>query len=79
MEQGGWHWSYFGNAEIVEQKLKACADSHHDSEGISTRIEWGQDPVGRNKFYDAVPLDESFPQYILNNQEKYSKFIKPWN
>ena len=79
MEQGGWHWSYFGNAEIVEQKLKACADSHHDSEGIATRIKWGQDPVGRDKFYDAVPIDESFPQYILDNQEKYSKLITPWN
>jgi len=39
----------------------------------------GKDPVGRSNLYGAVPLDDSFPEYILNNQEKYSKFIKPWN
>ena len=45
MEQGGWHWSYFGDVEVIEQKLKACADSHHESEDISAKIAWGKDPV----------------------------------
>ncbi len=79
MEQGGWHWSYFGDVEVIEQKLKACADSHHESEDISAKIAWGKDPVGRGQLYGAVPLDNSFPEYILNNQEKYSNLIKPWN
>jgi len=79
IEQGGWHWSYFGNVETIEQKLKACADSHHGSKDMAEKIDMGKDPVGRSDLYDAVPLDDSFPEYILKNQEKYSNLIKPWN
>ena len=78
IEQGGWHWSYFGNVETIQQKMKACADSHHGSEDLPEKVDMGKDPVGRSDLYGAVPLDDSFPEYILNNQEKYSKFIKPW-
>ena len=28
---------------------------------------------------EDTPIDDSFPEYIRNNQEKYSHFIKPWN
>jgi len=78
IEQGGWHWSYFGSVDTIQQKLKACADSHHGAEDLPDKVDMGKDPVGRSNLYGAVPLDDSFPEYILNNQEKYSKFIKPW-
>jgi len=79
IEQGGWHWSYFGNVKTIEQKLKACADSHHGSEDLPEMVDMGKDPVGRSDLYGAVPIDDSFPEYIRNNQEKYSNLIKPWN
>ena len=79
IEQGGWHWSYFGNVKTIEQKLKACADSHHGSEDLPEMVDMGKDPVGRSDLYGSVPIDDSFPEYIRNNQEKYSNFIKPWN
>ena len=77
IEQGGWHWSYFGHIETVKQKLNACADSHHGSENIEEKIMKGADPVGRSEIYNTVPIDESFPQYIIDNQEAYSHWIKP--
>ena len=79
IEQGGWHWSYFGHINTIEQKLKACADSHHGSEDLPEMVDMGKDPVGRSDLYGSVPIDDSFPEYIRNNQEKYSHFIKPWN
>ena len=79
IEQGGQHWSYFGNVKTIEQKLKACADSHHGSEDLPEMVDMGKDPVGRSDLYGAVPIDDSFPEYIRNNQEKYSNLIKPWN
>jgi len=39
----------------------------------------GKDPVGRSDSYNPVPIDDSFPEYIQNNQKKYAEFIKPWN
>ncbi len=79
VETGGWHWSYFGGVENYKAKLEACADSHHGSEDAAEKIEQGLDPVGRGTKYNSVPLDDTFPKYILENQEKYSEFIKPWN
>jgi len=79
IESGGWHWSYFGNIDTIEQKLNACADSQHKSKDLSDKVKMGRDPVGRSDSYNPVPIDDSFPEYIQNNQEKYAEFIKPWN
>ena len=43
------------------------------------KIESGLDPLGRGQTYKAVPIDDSYPDYITTNQEKYAEFIKPWN
>tara|TARA_Y100000015_G_scaffold27289_1_gene26459 strand:+ start:585 stop:1433 length:849 start_codon:yes stop_codon:yes gene_type:complete len=79
IESGGWHWSYFGNIDTIEQKLNACADSQHKSKDLSDKVKMGRDPVGRSDSYNPVPIDDSFPEYIQNNQKKYAEFIKPWN
>ena len=42
-------------------------------------VELGLDPLGRGQQYTAVPIDETYPKYIQENQEKYSHLIKPWN
>ena len=64
--------------DTIPQKLEAWADSHHGSEDLPEKVDIGKVRVGRSDLYGAVPLDDSFPEYILNNQEKYSKFIKSW-
>jgi beta-1,4-mannosyl-glycoprotein beta-1,4-N-acetylglucosaminyltransferase len=83
IESGGWHWSYFGDAEKFRAKLSACADCHMNVPEIvdtaEEKIKNGLDPLNRGVVYPTVPLDDSFPEYILNNKEKYSEFIKPWN
>jgi hypothetical protein len=42
------------------------------------KVEKGLDPLGRGQMYQAVPIDDTYPEYILKNQEKYSSLIKPW-
>jgi hypothetical protein len=36
------------------------------------------DPFGRDYLYKptVVPIDDTFPEYIANNQDKLAKFIK---
>ena len=46
---------------------------------IEEKIEKGLDPLGRSNILTTVPLDDSFPEYIINNQDKYMEFIKLWN
>ena len=46
---------------------------------MEERIEQGFDPLGRQNRLQAVPIDDTFPEYIQENQEKYADLIKPWN
>ena len=83
IEDGGWHFSFLGNAENFKLKLASYEHTENNSESITAnaeeKVEKGLDPLGRGQTYYPVPIDESYPEYIRNNQEKYSEFIKPWN
>ena len=80
---GGWHFSFLGNAENFKLKLASYEHTENNiasnTDNAEEKIEQGLDPIGRGMTYRAVPIDESYPEYIQNNQEKYSEFIKPWN
>lgn len=83
IEDAGWHFSFLGNAENFKLKLASYEHTENNtSENISNaeeKIEKGLDPLNRGMTYRAVPIDDTYPEYIQNNQEKYSEFIKPWN
>ena len=34
-----------------------------------------KDLLGRNYRYEAINIDKSFPDYILNNKDKYQEWI----
>ena len=83
IQDGGWHFSFFGNADKFRSKMASYGDYHLNipeiTDNIEEKIEKGLDPLGRSNILTTVPLDDSFPEYILNNQDKYVEFIKPWN
>lgn len=80
IQDGGWHWSYFGGIERYKQKMVAGADAQPSAViNAEDRVSKKKDPLGRGGDYFPVPIDQSFPEYIRNNQEKYSEFITPWN
>jgi beta-1,4-mannosyl-glycoprotein beta-1,4-N-acetylglucosaminyltransferase len=83
IENAGWHFSFLGDADNVRLKL---ASYEHTENNISSnvdnmeqRINEGLDPIGRSNRLQVVPIDDSYPEYIINNQEKYSQYIKSWN
>lgn len=77
-----WHWSFFGDADTVRAKMDAYEHQENNlqqfRDSMEERIEKGIDPFGRDYLYKpkTVPIDESFPDYIVNNQDKLAKFIK---
>lgn len=82
LRNGGWHFSYLGNTEYIVDKIRSAAHQEYNTdaitsvENISKALDTGQDLFGRDYKYAAVPLDESFPELVLNNREKYAQFIK---
>ena len=82
---GGWHWSYVGSEglSVEERLIKKCECSSHPEinneqikRGVS-KVKENRDPIGRDYAqYKIVSIDESYPDYIINNKEKYSYIIK---
>lgn len=83
IENGGWHWSFFGDVEEFKQKISSYGDYHLNipsvTDNIVDKIEKGLDPLNRSNPLVVVPIDDSYPDYIIDNQEKYSLHIKLWN
>lgn len=82
IENGGWHFSYLGGAEMIIKKLDAFAHTEYnkneykDPKKIEEALKDGKDIFGRNFEYKFVPLDDTFPDFILRNKEKYNNLIR---
>ena len=83
IQDAGWHFSFLGNGENFKLKLASYEHTENNTATVTgnaeEKIESGLDPLGRGQTYKAVPIDDSYPDYITTNQEKYAEFIKPWN
>lgn len=82
---GGWHWSYVGSEglsveERVLKKIECAAHSELNNNQIKqnvARIKDNKDPLGRDyAVYQTVSIDDSYPQYIIDNKEKFASLIK---
>ena len=78
---GGWHFSYMGGADCIIKKLREFAhqefnnDYYINKERIEECLKNNTDILARKHSYKKVELDESFPKYLLENQDKYKEMI----
>ncbi len=81
IENGGWHFSYLMEPKKIQEKLKSFAHSEYNSnfytdiEKIKNAIENNKDLFNRNQKYEKIQLDNSFPDYILENEIKFQNWI----
>jgi hypothetical protein len=77
----GWHFSWMGDDKYFREKLAAQPESEHfdteerrqmSGEIISNRL----DPFGRPLELKMIPLDKTFPAYLLANVEKFQDLIE---
>jgi len=82
IENGGWHFNYLSEPEKISQKLKTFAHTEYDKDkftnigAIKNNINEMRDLFNKGYQYYKVQLDNTFPDYILNNQNKFYKWIK---
>lgn len=82
INNAGWHYSYLGGNEMIINKLESFAHPEYnkekfkDPQNIEQAIAEGKDILGRKYSYKFINIDETFPQYIRTNQDKYPKLIK---
>tara|TARA_B100001121_G_C18658803_1_gene607795 strand:- start:413 stop:1219 length:807 start_codon:yes stop_codon:yes gene_type:complete len=81
VSNGGWHFSFLGDANLISSKIKSYVHSEFDEtkftniEEINKRIQNNLDPYDRKKILKKISIDDTYPDFILQNRERLKKFI----
>jgi len=84
LDHAGWHFSYLGDDKNAVHKLQNFAHTEQNVPEIidvfsidrMIREKCGPDPKDHEKF-EYVVMDDYFPKYVVDNQEKYKDLIIP--
>ena len=80
IENGGWHFNSLLSPEEISKKLKTFAHSEFSDEKFSSvsvikeKMSKGIDLFERNHEYEEVEIDNSFPDYLIKNINKYKEY-----
>ena len=77
---GGWHFSFLHTPKQIIKKIESFSHGEFDSKNLSEneiheKIIKNQDIFNRGFKLKKIQLDKSYPEFILNNKEKFSKWI----
>ena len=81
INDGGWHFNYLLKPEEISKKFKSLAETSWDKEeyfnenNIKKKIEEKKDLFNRGHIFEQVKIDNSYPEYLQNNQNKYLEWI----
>ena len=81
IQDGGWHFSFLKDPKSIRKKIISYAHQEFNKEkfnnvkNIEKKISDKEDLFERNIEYKVVNLDNSFPDYIRNNKEKFKDWI----
>ena len=81
IKDGGWHFSFLMRPEEIRAKINSFAhaeynnDNYKSLEKIKDSIENKIDLFNRPIDYETQKFDQTFPDYILNNKEKFKSWI----
>ena len=78
---GGWHFNNVMSAEAISKKLKTfahveySADEYSSVENIKKKIDKKIDLFNRGEIFKSVKIDNSFPEFLVKNLEKFKKYV----
>lgn len=78
--KGGWHFSFLQKPEDIIKKIKSYSHGEFNTtdntkeENIKEKIKNNIDVFGRGFELRKIPIDNSFPEYIVNNKN----ILKDW-
>tara|TARA_Y200000002_G_scaffold377501_1_gene383210 strand:+ start:832 stop:1632 length:801 start_codon:yes stop_codon:yes gene_type:complete len=78
--QGGWHFSFLQSPKEILKKIKSFSHGEFNNENlneikIKEKIFKNEDIFGRDNKLKKVDINESYPDYILKNIDKFSDWI----
>ena len=78
--KGGWHFSYLQTSDQIMKKIKSFSHGEFNSRDmnekkIESKMLNNEDIFGRGFKLNKVEIDQSYPEFILENKNKLSKWI----
>jgi beta-1,4-mannosyl-glycoprotein beta-1,4-N-acetylglucosaminyltransferase len=77
--EGGWHFSFLQEPEQILNKIKSFSHGEFNNninvKIIEEKILKNKDIFGRNITLKKIEIDSSYPSYILENKEKFFKWV----
>lgn len=83
IEDGGWHFSFLGDAEHARTKMKAFSHTEYSDEmftnieRLQKLVQAGFDPIHPTARYVPINCSALLPQPVLAEPERWAKFIRP--
>ena len=80
-DDAGWHFNNIFSAEEISLKLKTFAHTEFQDKNFSSisdiknKIKQKVDLFGRGHVYKSVKIDNSYPNYLVQNLQKYKEWI----
>ncbi len=81
INNGGWHFSFLKDPVDIKNKIISYSHQEYntkeftDIESIKKKIISGKDLFERNINYKKINIDNSFPNYIVENKEMFKDWI----
>ena len=79
IDNGGWHFSFQGGKDMVKRKILSYSArdlvNNHVLAQLDNNINNNVDPFFRGNL-TPVEIDNTFPNYVLNNLDKFKHMIK---
>ena len=77
---GGWHFSFLQTPKQIINKIKSYSHGEFDNNEISEnkieeKILKNEDIFNRGHSSKKIDIDNTYPEYILKNKTKLSKWI----
>jgi beta-1,4-mannosyl-glycoprotein beta-1,4-N-acetylglucosaminyltransferase len=82
IKNAGWHFTWMGGAERIRDKLEAYSHQEcnlpqfNNPDHINRILNKGSTLFKEDVHLKIVPLDDSFPGYVLTHPEKFSHWLK---
>tara|TARA_R100000322_G_scaffold49509_1_gene31177 strand:- start:1272 stop:2120 length:849 start_codon:yes stop_codon:yes gene_type:complete len=80
ISNGGWHFSYMGGANKIKEKIQAYSAQEFNNtsvlEQIDNNVNNNTDVLFRGHKLKLVQLDNTYPDYVVNNKDKFANYIK---
>lgn len=81
INNGGWHFSFLKKPQSIINKIKSYSHQEYNTneftnvENIKNKISKGLDLFDRNIEYQIIKIDDTFPDYIKENKQKFKEWI----